>query len=270
MKKMMKIYKLTLALLLLAVLTLTVCPIQLRAASDEGIYVVDNANLIGDGEEAALNTRLAEISAKYDTNVIVYTDSSLYNMTPEECADAMLDSDAFKKRGGGILFMVNTEENDWAFSTVGTGITAFTDAGQEYMIGKIKPKLSDKAYDKAFNIYADLADDFLKQAATGKPYDKGNLPKGPFQAVKDAIIAIVAGFLASLARVTKLKGETKTVKKATKATTYLVGGVTLAGAQEVYRNSEFRPVVRSTGGGGGSSTHVSSSGTVHGGSSGKF
>lgn len=71
------------------------------------------------------------------------------------------------------------EDNDWYISTCGYGITAFTDAGIEYIGEQIVPYLSDKDFAGAFEAYITLCDEFITQARTGKPYDIGSFPRKP-------------------------------------------------------------------------------------------
>ena len=256
-------------ILLFAILTLILMIVvpDTSFAAGNGTRVVDNAGLLSDSQRNDLSNKLDSISSKYGVDVVIYTDDSLHGLTPQACADAFYDESSYA--GDGIVFMLNMEDRDWAISTKGFGITAFTDAGQQYIMDDIKSYLSDNDYYTAFDKFADYADDFIKHAKDGKPYDKGNLPKKPFKAVQDAIIAILAGLGVGGIRAGSLKAETQTVRRATKASSYLMGNIQLTNSNEIFRGSELRPIQRSSGG-GGSSTHVSSSGETHGGSSGKF
>ena len=256
-------------ILLFAILTLFLMAVipDISFAAGSGSRVVDNAGLLTESQRNDLSNKLDNISSKYGVDVVIYTDTTLNGKTPQACADDFYDAGGYAN--DGIVFMLNMEDRDWAFSTKGFGITAFTDAGQEYIFENIKSYLSDDLFYKAFDKFADYADDFIKHAKDGKPYDKGNLPKKPFALVRDAIIAVLAGLGVGGLRAGSLKSETQTLKRATKASSYLQGNVMLTGQNEVFRGSRMAPVQRS-GGGGGSSTHTSSSGETHGGSSGKF
>ncbi|MBQ8981979.1 MAG: TPM domain-containing protein [Lachnospiraceae bacterium] len=238
-------------------------------AAESGDYVIDDQGYLTDSEYNHLSSVLASVSNSHGVDVVVYLDDSLYGKTPQQLADDTYDYGGY--RSDGILFMVNFEDNDWAISTKGYGITAFTDAGQDYMISQIRPYLSNGNYSQAIETYAELADDFLTQAENGQPYGTGNLPKKPFRFFRSLLIALGGGFIISWLRASSLKSQTKTVHKAVKADSYLVGNVVLNQSQEIFNHSEFRMAPQvSSGGGGGSTTHVSSSGAVHGGSSGKF
>ena len=239
-------------------------PGTLQAA---GNYVVDDAHAITSGEASEISEKLAKTSSTYGVDVVIYTIPSLGGKDATSVADDYYDYNGYAP--DGILFMVSTESRKWAISTKGSCIGAFTDAGQSYIIDQIKDYMSDGDYYSAFKEFARLADDYLKQAKTGKPYDKGNLPKKPFKGLRDAFISVLGGLGIGFGRASLLKAETKTVKEAKNARGYLTG-VQITGAYEIMTHREFRRIERSSSGGGGSSTHVSSSGSTHGGSSGSF
>lgn len=234
-----------------------------------GSYVIDDQGYLSDSDYNHLASILSSVSNSHGVDVVAYLDDSLYGKTPQQLADDTYDYGGY--RPDGILFMINFVDNDWAISTKGYGITAFTDAGQEYMVSQIRPYLSDGDYAQALEIYAELADDFLTQAENGQPYGTGNLPKKPFHFLRSLFLALGGGFLISWIRVSSLKSQTKTVHKTVKASSYLVGNVALTESNEVFNHSTFRMAPQvSSGGGGASTTHILSSGAVHGGSSGKF
>lgn len=240
-------------------------PGTLQAA---GNHVVDDAHAITSGEASEVAAMLDKTSSAYGVDVVIYTIPSLGGSDATSVADDYYDYNDYGP--DGILFLVSTESRQWAISTRGTCIRAFTDAGQAYIIDQIKDYMSEGNYYSAFKEFAKLADDYLKQAKDGKPYDKGNLPKKPFKGVRDAIISILGGLGIGLGRASLLKAETKTVKEAKNATGYLAD-CQITGAYEYVTHREFHRIERSSSsGGGGSSTHTSSSGATHGGSSGSF
>ena len=156
--------------------------------------------------------------------------------------------------------------------------TAFTDAGLEYIRGEFQSKLSSGEYAKAFNCFADQCDDFLRQAATGEPYDVGNMPKAkvsPFWLYTDLVVA----FLISFGRVKAKSGNLKSVKKQESAKSYeRSGSLSLQRSTDSFVNrivtqrtiKNEKDSSSSSSGSGGSSSHTSSSGRSHGGTSGKF
>ncbi|MCI8497354.1 MAG: TPM domain-containing protein, partial [Clostridiales bacterium] len=142
--------------------------------------LVDQGNLLSGSEEAKLLDKLDEISERQQCDVAVVTVDSLEGRTATAYADDFYDYNGYGQGNGddGILLLVSIGDREWAISTYGYGITAFTDAGQSYMTDQFLPFLSDGDYYQAFDTFASLCDEFLTQAKSGEPYDSGNLPKG--------------------------------------------------------------------------------------------
>lgn len=124
----------------------------------------------------------------------------------------------------GILLLISMGERKWAISTYGyCHLTAFTDAGISYISNEFQRKLSSGKYAQAFDCFADLCDQFLTQAATGEPYDVGNMPSGhvaPFWLFVDILI----GFLISFCMVRRKAGSLKSVVKQDSARAYTRDG----------------------------------------------
>ena len=108
----------------------------------------------------------------------------------------------------GLLLLISMEDRDWAISTCGYGIKAFTDAGIEYISKQIKSDISDGNYAVAFDTYANLCDEFITQARNGSPFDKGNLPRGPLSMIWIPI-SIAIGVVLALIIVGGMKGKLK-------------------------------------------------------------
>ena len=234
--------------------------------------LVDGADLVSILYEEELLGLLDEISERQQCDIVVVTTDSLGGKTPTAYADDFYDYNGYGigKQNDGILLLVSMEDRDWAISTCGYGITAFTDKGQAYMTKKIVPLLSEGEYFKAFSVYAELCDDFLTEAKTNKPYDAGHMPKESSGLSWIRIFASVAcGFLIALIMGLFKKQKLKSVAKQYDAQEYIVPGsmvVTQEYDHFVHRQVTTRKIDQDS----GSSTHTSSSGTTHGGSSGKF
>ena len=131
--------------------------------------------------------------------------------------------------------------------------------------------VSDGEYADAFTKYADLCDEFLTQAKTGEPYDKGNMPKESLNIIWlpiDLAVGLFAAFIVASLKKSKLK----TVRRKAAAQDYVVDGsfrVTKNNDRFITKNVTTRIIHRDDDS-GGSSTHTSSSGTSHGGSGGSF
>ena len=161
--------------------------------ADEYYRVVDMADLLTDSEEAALIEKLDEISLRQNMDVVVATTDDLEGYSVMDYADLLYEQCQFGYGDSkdGLMLLISMEDHDWYISTCGYGITAFTDAGIEYIGKQIKSDLSDGNYAAAFTSYAGLCDDFITQARNGAPYDSGNLPREPLSLIWIPIALVI-------------------------------------------------------------------------------
>ncbi len=145
--------------------------------------LVDKERLLTDSEAEALSVRLKEIGDAYRCDVVIVTVSTLGRKTSEAYADdffdyngygygAVPDDNGVTRDGNGILLLLSMEDRDFAISTSGYGIKAFTDYGiQTYLEPLFLPYLSSNDYSGGFTAFANGCDDLLKYASEGVPYD---------------------------------------------------------------------------------------------------
>ena len=134
--------------------------------------LIDEAELLSAGEEAALLSQLDEVSERQEVDIVVVTANSLSGASAREYADDFYDDNGygFGEDRDGILFLISMKEREWYISTRGYGITAVTDAGLEYMSEQFLGDLSEGSYASAFTTFVRLCDDFITQARTDMPY----------------------------------------------------------------------------------------------------
>ena len=276
-------------LLMLLVLCSLAIPVPSTAAQipDErlGPRLADQEELLTTEEQEELLARLDEISERQQCDVVIVTVASIAGKTAPEYADDYFDSQGYGygEKSDGILLLVGMKERVWAISTHGSlGISAFTDAGLDYIKEDVQFQLKLDNYAKAFRTFASLCDQFLTAAHKGKPYDVGNLP------IKHASPSILIflfpiGILIMAWKSRSKKRSLKSVVKKTGAISYKVPNslhlwvdedrITGSHVTKRKRNEESRDRGGSSGSGGssgGSTTHTSSSGRTHGGTSGTF
>lgn len=239
--------------------------------------LVDDAGLLSDSEEAALQNKLDEISERQRMDIVVVTVNSLEGESAMGYADDFFDyyGYGFGDTRDGIILLLSMEERDCYISTSGYGITVVTDAGRSYMSEAFIGDLRDGNYAAAFTVFAELCDDFISQADAGMPYDVDNLPQKPFGVFSNLLIALGIGFVISLIVTGIMKSKLKTVHSQSSADDY-----TREGSMQLTKESDlflYKHVERSekakdndSGNSGGSSTHTSSSGSTHGGGGVKF
>lgn len=268
-------------LLLVLVLCLTAAVPVLadnEGFADEYYRVQDMAALLNGSEEAALNEKLDEISLRQNMDIIVATTEDLEGYSVRDYADMLYEQClfGFGSDKDGLILLISMEDHDWCISTCGYGITAFTDAGIEYIGEQIAPDLSAGNYVAAFSSYAEMCDDFITQARAGEPYDgdgDGDSADTTSQPLSLVWIpaALVIGFIIAKIIVGNMKSELKTVKKQAAANSYVKSGsMNITESRDLFLYHTVTKTAKSKSSSSGSSTHRSSSGTMHGGGSGKF
>ena len=266
--------------LLILVLTVVLCLIQalpLYAEDgfvDEYYRLQDMAELLSESEEAALIEKLDELSIRQKMDVVILTTNEQYDGGIVALADDYYDYCKFGygENRDGLMLLINMATSDWYITTCGWGITAFTDAGIQYIGKQIVPYLSDGDYVGAFDLFITLCDDFITQARNGEPYDISTLPREPFDLIMIPI-CLVIGLIISLITVGRMKAKLKTVRAQTAANNYMKeNSLNITDSREtyLYKTTTKAKKAQSSSSGGGSSTHTSSSGTEHGGGGGKF
>ena len=163
----------------------TAVPVTQAPTENDGVkhYAVDQMGLLRETDLAALDERLCELSETYRCDVLAAIVPSLGGKTAEEFADdyfdyggygygATPDANGTTVNGDGILLLISMEDRDFAISTSGYGITAFTDYGiLNYIEPSVLPYLRSDSYRDAFNAYADRCEELLKMARDGRPFD---------------------------------------------------------------------------------------------------
>ena len=174
------------------------------------------------------------------------------------------------------MLAIGMNERAWAMSTHGSAIGMFTDAGLNYIQDRFQPFLSDGDFAGAFSKFADLCVQYITQARKGAAYDTGNLPKepkGPIDRLIQLVVSLLAGIIPAGVVTGGMKSELKPVARKYSADNYVRAGSFHAQGDRRFIRKAMSVTPRpkkSERTGGGSSTHTSSSGETHGGSSGHF
>ena len=223
--------------------------------------VIDNAELLSADERELLTSKLDEISTRLTVSDYAerFYESHNYGYGPDK---------------DGTILLISMEDHDWYMATYGYAITAFTDAGIQYIGEEMTGDLSDGDFAAAFDIFADECDNFITQAKTGEPYDIDNEPQKPMSWIWIPI-SLVAGIVLSLIVVGTMKSKLKTVRFQAAANNYVkAGSMNLTESRDIFLYNTMTKTKKekndSHSGGGGSSTHTTSSGSTAGGGGGKF
>ena len=254
------------------------------------MLVVDFADLLEDEELDALNARAEEISARQGVDVAILTVDSCEGEEPLQYAADFYDYNNYGQGvdHDGVMLMLAMEERDWAILTTGWAIDVFSDDTQRTMSREFRPYLSDGDYAGAFDRFLSMADVCLQQAAE---WDEGDVASGEFgpedwysayenrsalerTLEKMGYVAIAAAVITAIA-LAVMSAQMKTARAQRGAVNYIRdGSMAVTRQREIFLyRSQVRRKIESDdnhGSHGGSSTFTSSSGTTHGGSSGKF
>ena len=258
-------------------------PIPDKISPVRGDRLVDQADLLTPEEETALRAKLDSISEELQFDVVLVTAEQIGSRTPMEFADDYFDYNGFGygDTHDGCAFLISMAERDWWISTCGFGITALSD---DYFMdivrySKVISKLKDGDYNASFNAYADMVNDFVREAQEGEPYSSEHR----YQDLKNKVIGIcislvigliVGGIVTAAVRYNYVAS----VQTQGEAAAYMVGKLNITRRDDHFRSSTVDRTERKTESSSSSSsgssssggTHTSSSGYTHGGGGGKF
>ncbi|MDD6674796.1 MAG: TPM domain-containing protein [Lactimicrobium massiliense] len=276
---MKKIWKNTLLAAAVFLMALFICIPLLSAVraedstsgfADEYDRLIDMGEIVDESDEEELLAALDELSERQKLEVAIATVESLEGEDIGTMADDIYDrcNFGYGEDKDGVLLLVSKNDREWYISTCGYGITAFTDAGIQYIGKQMKSDLSDGNYAAAFHTYIDQCDQFITQARTGHPYDRSNLPKGKLP-MTWTLISLSGGLALGLVIAGMLRGQMKSVRYAPEADHYVRdGSLNITRSNDMFLYRTVNKTVRSKD--SGSSTHTSSSGRTHGGGGGSF
>ena len=239
----------------------------------------DIAEVLTEDEDNELEASLEELSVRQNFDVTIATIDSLEDegyTSMEEYADDLYDYCEFGYGADrdGVLLLVSIGDRKWHISTCGYGITAFTDAGIQYLGEQMTPDMADGDYAAAFRTFVQWSDAYIDAARSGRPYDVKNLPREPLSPMY-LFLALGIGLVLAWVIVGVMKSRLRSVAFQENAASYVrEGSMNLTNQRELFL---YRDVHRTehveekdSDGSGGSSTHTSSSGTTHGGGGGSF
>ena len=241
--------------------------------------VNDSAEVLTEDEDGELEASLEELSVRQSFDVIIATIDSLESegyTSMEEYADDLYDYCQFGygENRDGVLLVVSIGDRKWHISTCGYGITAFTDAGIQYLGEQMTPDMADGDYAAAFRTFVQWSDAYIDAARSGHPYDVKNLPREPLSLMY-LFLALGIGLVLAWVVVSVMKSQLRSVAFQENAASYVrEGSMNLTNSRELflYRDVQRTEHVeaKDSDSSGGSSTHTSSSGTTHGGGGGSF
>ena len=260
--------KKVLSLFFAAVILTAIC-ITPFGAAEKGAKVVDDSGYFTAQQTAALTNKLTETGNKYNMDLVVVLVPSLQGESKVIYADDYYDYNGYKN--DGCLLLLCIDDREWYISTKGYGITAFTDYGIDFIGEQLKPELKAKNYYGACDEFADLCDEFIKEAKKGTPYDTNHKRRDTFDYVFAVLISLGIGLAVAVITALSIKSKYKPVRLKAEANDYLVqGSLNVRNSYDNFLYTHVTRTRREKNNGGGSSTHTSSSGSSHGGGGGSW
>lgn len=284
--------KFKLTALIFAVM-LCLCSVLSVSAESELPRLTDDALLLTAEEVKLITEKLDEISESRQMDVVIHTtlDTDGYNIV--NYADDFYDYNGygFGENYDGCMLLISVEDRDWYITTCGSGQTAFTEVGIDYIGDEIKPYLSSGDYYSAFSLFCDLCDDFIYNANNGTPYNSYEYyedrlyydddydtteSESTYNWFYGVLFSLTVGVGIGLLITFSMKSKLKSVRSQPAARDYLVkDSMHLTQSKDIYL---YRNVSRvalpkessSSGSRSHSSSHTSSSGRSHGGGGGHF
>ena len=212
-----------------------------------GDYLVDDADLFTSSQERTLTKLLKQISQEYEVDVVVVTADDLQGASSQSYADDFFDYGGYGS--DGILWLIDMDNRKSTFSTTGSCIDTFSDDTLEAMQDELAPMLTDGEYKAAVERFVQLCEEKLG-------FDMGTA----------LLIAIVVGLLVAAVATAVMRGQLKSVHSKPDAADYLKpGSLNVTEARDLYLYHTVTRVAKPKD--NGSSSHTSSSGRSHGGSS---
>ena len=197
----------------------------------EEYLVFDEANLLNDSEEAALNNKLMDISYTYNAQIIVATISSMDGGNIDTYVHYVYDSMGFGygENRDGVLLLVCMDPREYRILSNGFAGVAIDPDDISKISDEIVSNLSDGDYAGAFDEFADECAYYLDGHINGFPFNTG----------KSLAISLIVGVVIGLIVVFVLKGQLKSVRSQSRAQEYVKTGsmrVNLSNDMFLYRN----------------------------------
>lgn len=277
-KRLRSLFAALAALVLAVILTVPAFAVE-GGFADLYYRMNDSAGVLTEDEDSELEDALEELSLRQSFDVTIATVESLESVgydSMEAYADDLYDYCQFGYGPDmdGVLLLVSMGDRKWHISTCGYGITAFTDAGIQYLGEQMKPFMAEGDYAAAFRTFVQWSDTYIDAARAGRPYDVKTLPRDPLSPMY-LVLALGIGLALAWVVVHVMKSQLRSVAFQENAASYVrEGSMKLTNQRDLFLYRDVhrteRPKESSSSDSGGSSTHTSSSGTTHGGGGGSF
>lgn len=246
---------------------------------DASLKVYDYADILTEQEEYLLTGKILKFIEKYNTDLVLLTDSFgyYYDEANEEYAVDFYDYNDFGldyPKYDGILLFRNANPNDRYYDiyTFGNAQLYFNQSRYDYILDSIYNYFVNQDYYQGYSLFLQILDNYY---AEGKPasmgsYDVDDMGYLYEKYVPPILPAFIISSVVTLVVMLILVSKNKMVKKATKASEYMDhNSVFYTRQDDNFIRSHTRSYTTSSssggsiGGGGRSSSRSGSSGGGH-------
>lgn len=179
----------------------------------EAYFLYDEADLLTDGEEAALEKKLADVSGTYSAQILVCTIASMDGADIDRFIDHLYDTMGFGygEDRDGVLLLVCMDPREYRILSNGFAGVAIDGDAIDKMGGAFVSDLSKGNYAAAFTQFADQCAYYLEGHLNGFPFNVG----------KNLLISLAIGIAVGVIVAFILKSQLKTVRKQDRANAYV-------------------------------------------------
>ena len=179
----------------------------------EKYFLYDEADLLNDAQEAALEKKLADVSGTYSAQIVVCTIASMDGADIDRYLDYLYDTRGFGygENQDGVLLLVCMDPREYRILSNGFAGVAIDGDAIDAMGDAFVSDLSDGNYATAFTEFADQCAYYLDGHLNGFPFNFG----------KNLLISLAVGIAVGLIVAFILKGQLKTVRKQDHANAYV-------------------------------------------------
>ena len=125
-----------------AVILLLVFICSFAAVGAAGKYVIDDAQLLTDEQEAQLSQQIQDLRQEKNIDIVIVTKNGLGEKTPQQYADDYLDQGGYGMGAdeNSILYLIDMESRELYLSTHG--------AAEDYFTPELIEEMLDHIYDQ--------------------------------------------------------------------------------------------------------------------------
>lgn len=237
-------------------------------AEFENPPIVDEAGYLMQSELTELSEKLDLVREKYSFEVAIFTESDMTSDTAEASADDIYDYSGYGagENDDGIMFYICSDTREYHFTTHGKGLRFFNSNGLAYLESRVLPHLREADYYEAFEAYIETAEELLKMAEDGKPYNKKSYSTKYIITV--IVLCLLIPLLVAFFKMKKKLKKMKTARENDYAANYIKpGSMRITTSRDLFLYSQITKTEKPK---ESSGAHSSSSGRTHGGRGGSF